>query len=198
MVQEIKYLVWGVILSGNNLMNLIITRSFPPSIGGMQNLMWGLANAISKIDLTKVFADYELNHLDCDNKVSYSIIRVGGAKIIRKYRKAYLINEYLKTNKNIKNIIADHWKSLELIKTNVNKICLIHAKEINHEKGSKINARLLKVLNKVKIVVSNSEFTRKLAVEKGVNPNLIKVINPGVDPVEDIDETNNVSLARIL
>ena len=188
MVQEIKYLVWGVILSGNNLMNLIITRSFPPSIGGMQNLMWGLANAISKIDLTKVFADYELNHLDCDNKVSYSIIRVGGAKIIRKYRKAYLINEYLKTNKNIKNIIADHWKSLELIKTNVNKICLIHAKEINHEKGSKINARLLKVLNKVKIVVSNSEFTRKLAVEKGVNPNLIKVINPGVDPVEDIDD----------
>ena len=188
MVQEIKYLAWGVILSGNNLMNLIITRSFPPSIGGMQNLMWGLANAISKIDLTKVFADYELNHLDCDNKVSYSIIRVGGAKIIRKYRKAYLINEYLKTNKNIKNIIADHWKSLELIKTNVNKICLIHAKEINHEKGSKINARLLKVLNKVKIVVSNSEFTRKLAVEKGVNPNLIKVINPGVDPVEDIDD----------
>ena len=188
MVQKIKYLVWGVILSGNNLMNLIITRSFPPSIGGMQNLMWGLANAISKIDLTKVFADYELNHLDCDNKVSYSIIRVGGAKIIRKYRKAYLINEYLKTNKNIKNIIADHWKSLELIKTNVNKICLIHAKEINHEKGSKINARLLKVLNKVKIVVSNSEFTRKLAVEKGVNPNLIKVINPGVDPVEDIDD----------
>ncbi|RPF74273.1 MAG: glycosyltransferase family 1 protein [Rickettsiales bacterium TMED289] len=169
-------------------MNLIITRSFPPSIGGMQNLMWGLANAISKIDLTKVFADYEENHLNIDNQVSFSIERVGGAKIFRKYRKAYLINEYIKSNKNIKNIIVDHWKSLELIKTNINKICLIHAKEINHDSGTKLNKRVLNVLNNVKTIVSNSEFTKNLAIEKGVNPNLITVIHPGVDPIKEIDE----------
>jgi phosphatidylinositol alpha-1,6-mannosyltransferase len=29
-------------------MYLIVTRSFPPEIGGMQNLMWGLANELSK------------------------------------------------------------------------------------------------------------------------------------------------------
>ena len=188
MARKIKYRVWGVILSGNNSMNLIITRSFPPSIGGMQNLMWGLANAISKIDLTKVFADYEENHLDIDNQVSFSIERVGGAKIFRKYRKAYLINEYIKSNKNIKNIIVDHWKSLELIKTNINKICLIHAKEINHDSGTKLNKRVLNVLNNVKTIVSNSEFTKNLAIEKGVNPNLITVIHPGVDPIKEIDE----------
>ena len=188
MARKIKYRVWGVILSGNNSMNLIITRSFPPSIGGMQNLMWGLANAISKIDLTKVFADYEDNHLDIDNQVSFSIERVGGAKIFRKYRKAYLINEYIKSNKNIKNIIVDHWKSLELIKTNINKICLIHAKEINHDSGTKLNKRILNVLNNVKTIVSNSEFTKNLAIEKGVNPNLITVIHPGVDPIKEIDE----------
>ncbi len=188
MARKIKYRVWGVILSGNNSMNLIITRSFPPSIGGMQNLMWGLANAISKIDLTKVFADYEENHLNIDNQVSFSIERVGGAKIFRKYRKAYLINEYIKSNKNIKNIIVDHWKSLELIKTNINKICLIHAKEINHDSGTKLNKRVLNVLNNVKTIVSNSEFTKNLAIEKGVNPNLITVIHPGVDPIKEIDE----------
>ena len=65
-------------------MNLIITRSFPPSIGGMQNLMWGLANSISKLDIVKVFADYEINHNEFDEKVSFSIERVGGAKILRK------------------------------------------------------------------------------------------------------------------
>ena len=43
-------------------MNLIITRSFPPGIGGMQNLMWGLANQLAKIDMLKVFADHDLNH----------------------------------------------------------------------------------------------------------------------------------------
>ena len=29
-------------------MYLIVTRSFPPEIGGMQNLMWGLTNELSK------------------------------------------------------------------------------------------------------------------------------------------------------
>ena len=79
-------------------MNLMITRSFPPSIGGMQNLMWGLANELAKIDILKVFADFELNHNDFDEKVSFTIERVGGFKIFRKYRKAYLVNEYIKSN----------------------------------------------------------------------------------------------------
>ena len=29
-------------------MYLIVTRSFPPEVGGMQNLMWGLTNELSK------------------------------------------------------------------------------------------------------------------------------------------------------
>ena len=29
-------------------MYLIATRSFPPEIGGMQNLMWGLTKELSK------------------------------------------------------------------------------------------------------------------------------------------------------
>ena len=75
-------------------MYLIITRSFPPSLGGMQNLMWGLVNSLSKINLIKVFADYEINHEEFDSNVSFTISRVGGPKLIRKYRKIYL---FLKT-----------------------------------------------------------------------------------------------------
>ena len=169
-------------------MNIIVTRSFPPSVGGMQNLMWGLARAISKCDLTKVFADYEPHHEKYDETVPFTIERIGGAKIFRKYRKAYLINEYLKDNKNVKNIISDHWKSLELIKTNKNKICLIHSKEINHDIDSRLNKRVLGVLNKVKYVIANSEYTKNLAIEKGVQPELLKVINPGVDPIEKTEK----------
>ena len=29
-------------------MYLIVTRSFPPELGGMQNLMWGLSRELSK------------------------------------------------------------------------------------------------------------------------------------------------------
>ena len=43
-------------------MYLIVTRSYPPILGGMQNLMWGLSNELSKNYMIKVFADYEINH----------------------------------------------------------------------------------------------------------------------------------------
>jgi len=112
-------------------MYLIVTRSFPPEIGGMQNLMWGLSRELSKNFMIKVFADYVEDHKSHDEKASFSIERVGGIKLLRKYRKAQLINEFIKENK-IEGIIADHWKSLELIKTNKKKYCLIHSKEINH------------------------------------------------------------------
>ena len=126
-------------------MYLIITRSFPPEVGGMQNLMWGLTNSLSKYHMVKVFADYYDGHEKFDKEISFSIERVKGIKLFRKYRKAYLINEFIKKNNNIKAIIADHWKSLELIKTKKKKICLIHSKEINHKNGTSLNKRFLKV-----------------------------------------------------
>tara|TARA_B100000795_G_scaffold147608_1_gene110583 strand:- start:959 stop:2041 length:1083 start_codon:yes stop_codon:yes gene_type:complete len=167
-------------------MYLIATRSFPPEIGGMQNLMWGLTRELSKNYMIKVFADYNENHKVFDEQVSFSIERVSGIKLLRKYRKAQLINEFIKKNK-IKGIIADHWKSLELIKTNKKKICLIHGKEINHEKGTTLNKRALKVLDGVEIIVANSKYTKDLAIQNGVNESKIIIIHPGVDLVQELD-----------
>ena len=169
-------------------MYLIVTRNFPPEIGGMQNLMWGLVSSLSKHDMVKVFADFQDNHLEFDEKVNFSIERIGGPKILRKYRKSYLINEYLNKAKNINWIIADHWKSLELVKSNKKKICLIHSKEINFKKGSWANKKVLKVLNNVDYIVANSKYTKNLAIEKGVYSEKIVVINPGVDPLKKIDD----------
>ena len=168
-------------------MYLIITRSFPPEIGGMQNLMWGLTKELSKDYMIKVFADYQKNYNSFDERVSFSIERVGGIKFLRKYRKSQLINEFIKENK-VKGIIADHWKSLELIKTKKKKICLIHGKEINHERGTNLNKRVLEVLNNVEVVVANSKYTRDLAIECGVEKEKITVINPGVDLVQELDK----------
>mgnify|MGYP006134267873 CR=1 FL=1 len=167
-------------------MYLIVTRSFPPEIGGMQNLMWGLTNELSKNYMIKVFADYYENHKTFDEQVSFSIERVGGIKLFRKYRKAQLVNEFIKGNK-IKGIIADHWKSLELIKTNKKKICLIHGKEINHKKGTNLNKRVLDVLNNVEVVIANSKYTKDLAIQHGVEEDKITVINPGIDLIQELD-----------
>ena len=98
-------------------MHLVVTRSYPPEIGGMQNLMWGLTKTLSKHDLIKVFADDHENAKQFDEKVSFTIERVGGPKIIKKYRKSLLVNNYLSNNK-VKSIIAE----LEETWTNKNNV----------------------------------------------------------------------------
>ena len=171
-------------------MYIVVTRSFPPEVGGMQNLMWGLTCSLAKYNLVKVFADFHENYKEHDQKVSFSIDRVAGIKLLRKYRKSYLVNQFIKKNKNVSCVIADHWKSLELIKTTKKKICLIHSKEINHKKGSFANRRILKVFNNIDQVVANSEYTKNLATEIGINENKIIVINPGVFPPKEINKSS--------
>ena len=174
-------------------MYLIVTRAFPPELGGMQSLMWGLTKEMSKNFMIKVFADYQENHKEFDKNENFSIERVGGIKFLRKIRKAQLVNEFLKENK-VRGIIADHWKSLELINTDKKKYCLIHGKEINHPKGSSLNKRVVKVLNNVEKVIANSEYTKNLAINNGVNKDKVTVINPGVDPAKEL---NKKSLEKV-
>ena len=174
-------------------MYLIVTRAFPPELGGMQSLMWGLTKEMSKNFMIKVFADYQENHKEFDKKENFSIERVGGVKFLRKIRKAQLINEFLKENK-VQGVIADHWKSLELINTDKKKYCLIHGKEINHSKGSSINKRVIKVLDNVEKVIANSEYTKNLAIDSGIKKNKIVVINPGINPAQEL---NKKSLEKV-
>jgi phosphatidyl-myo-inositol dimannoside synthase len=178
-------------------MYLIVTRAFPPELGGMQSLMWGLSKEMSKNFMIKVFADYQKNHKEFDNKENFSIERVGGIKFLRKIRKAQLINEFLKENK-VQGIIADHWKSLELIKTDKKKYCLIHGKEINHFRGSALNKRIIKVLNSAEKIIANSEFTKNLALEKGIDENKLIVINPGVNSVDEVNKKSSEKVESLL
>ena len=77
---------------------------------------------------------------------------------------------------------------MELIKTNKKKICLIHSKEINHNEGTSLNKRILNILNNIDHVVSNSEYTKNLAINCGVNPGKIIVINPGVNQAKELNK----------
>ncbi len=170
-------------------MFILSTRNFPPDIGGMQNLMGGLANALTNHGPVKVFADKSENSEKYDELLKSEIERFGGIKLLRKYRKANRIIDYVENKKNVRSIFFDHWKSAEKINfekiKNIPTFCLIHSKEINHPKGSALNKRVLNSLNNIRYIISNSKFTKKLAITIGVAEKKIYVINPGCDePIE--------------
>ena len=57
-------------------MFLVATRNFPPEIGGIQNLMEGLSNALLNHGPVKVFADNYDNFENYDQKSKLNIQRV--------------------------------------------------------------------------------------------------------------------------
>jgi phosphatidyl-myo-inositol dimannoside synthase len=170
-------------------MFLVVTRNFPPELGGMQNLMEGLSNALLNHGPIKVFAEAHNEAENYDQNSKLSIERVSGLKIFRKYRKANLIKEFLEFNE-ARASFFDHWKSIENIDKNIlektKSFCLIHSKEINHPVGSSLNKRVLNALTKADHVIANSKFTKEFAMKLGVKN--VTVINPGCNYPIPINE----------
>ena len=173
-------------------MFLVSTRNFPPDIGGIQNLMEGLSNALLDHGPVKVFVDKFENSEKYDQNSKLNIQRVSGFKIFRKYRKANLVKEFINNN-DLRAVFFDHWKSIENVdKSVINKtksFCLIHSKEINHPIGSSLNKRMINALNKANFIIANSNFTKNLVLKLGYKNKNIKTINPGCNyPIKVNDE----------
>lgn len=181
-------------------MFLIVTRNFPPDIGGIQILMGGLSESLINHGPVKVFTYEYPNSNTYDSKSSINIERVKGIKLFRKYRKANLINNFINENPNIRALIADHWKSLELIKTEyfkkIKTFCLLHSKEINHEVGSTLNKRLIKSTSNADFIIANSNFTKELAIKVGIDPSKINIIFPGIYKPNDIENTSKIKAEK--
>ena len=165
-------------------MFVVITRNFPPDIGGIQSLMEGLSKELINHGPVKIFADNYINCVNYDQNSNLDILRVHGFKIFRKFRKAHIVNEYLKNNK-VKGVFFYHWKSLEHIQqkylNDYSNFCLIHGKEINHPLGSSLNSRMNKAFKKAKFIIANSQYTKELGVKMGLEKNKIHVIHPGTN-----------------
>ena len=170
-------------------MFLVVTRNFPPELGGMQNLMEGLSNALLNHGPVKVFAEATSEIEIYDQNSNLNIERVSGFKIFRKYRKANLVKEFIKSNE-IRAVFFDHWKSIENLEKNIldrtKTFCLIHSKEINHPVGSSLNKRVLNALAKADHVIANSKFTKEFAIKLGIKN--VTVINPGCNYPIPINE----------
>ena len=179
-------------------MFLVSTRNFPPELGGMQNLMEGLSKALLNHGPVKVFADGDDEAKVYDQNSKLNIERVAGFKIFRKYRKANLVKEFIKSNQ-IRATFFDHWKSIENIDAEILKttksFCLIHSKEINHPAGSSLNKRVIKALQKSDNVIANSRFTKELALKLGIKN--VTVINPGCNYPIKVHEESKIYAKKI-
>ena len=179
-------------------MFLVSTRNFPPELGGMQNLMEGLSKALLNHGPVKVFADGDDEAKVYDQNSKLNIERVAGFKIFRKYRKANLVKEFIKSNQ-IRATFFDHWKSIENIDAEILKttksFCLIHSKEINHPVGSSLNKRVIKALEKSDNVIANSRFTKELALKLGIKN--VTVINPGCNYPIKVHEESKIYAKKI-
>ena len=182
-------------------MFLIVTRTYPPDVGGMQSLMGGLSESLLDHGPVKVITYEYPNSNIYDNKSSINIERVKGIKIFRKFRKANLANNFISENPNIRALIADHWKSLELIKAEyfkkIKTFCLLHSKEINHEVGSSLNKRLIRSTNNADYIIANSNFTKELAIKVGIDKSKINIIFPGIQRPKKIENILKIKAEKI-
>ena len=67
-------------------MFLIVTRNFPPYLGGIQVLMGGLSESLLSHGPVKVFAFENENSFTYDKKTTADIVRVKGIKLFKKYQ----------------------------------------------------------------------------------------------------------------
>ena len=185
----------------NQSKNIVIsTQCFSPVLGGIENLMKGLADNLYKKKFNIfVFADSknlsdEEKH---DKSLSYEIVRYRGLKIIRKKRKSRDIKKFINFKKNINSIFCDSWKSAEnLIKNKIVKsekiFCLAHGNDILINKNIIKKKRIRKTLSEIRHIIANSYFTKKKITDLGIKSSKIKVIYPGIEyQYFDFKKNNN-------
>ena len=177
-------------------MILILTQCFPSRIGGIESLISNLAVGLSKNENTIVFADrhnfYHDNIFDQKHKESFLVRRTGGIKFFRR-RKKIKEMKLLIMSKQVKLVIADSWKSLELAIDFLNSndipvFCLAHGNELLSKKIKKLKT-IKDIYNKSTKVIANSLYTKDL-IKKIISPSTtVEFIYPGAFDLRNLNAT---------
>ncbi|MEX2352962.1 MAG: glycosyltransferase family 4 protein, partial [Gammaproteobacteria bacterium] len=163
------------------------TQNFPPATGGIENLMYSLASALTAEGRSiTVFADrsHGKDTADFDRSCNFKIIRYSGIKPWRRRKKARALEVFGKQAEHKPAIlIADSWKSLEHPDCHDYSriLCLAHGSELPQQPASSKLLRLQKALSKATYIVANSHYTATQLQAYISDPNKIKVIHPGID-----------------
>ena len=61
-----------------------------------------------------------------------------------------------------------------------------------------LNKRVNKILNSAEKVIANSEYTKNLSIQSGVEQEKVVVINPGVSPPQELNKTSLTKVESLL
>lgn len=177
-------------------MILVLTQCFPPTVGGIESLMAGLAEAlVASGRQVQVLADGSDDGADAARP--YDIRRFNGVKLTRRMRKG---RDATRCGRKSELIIADSWKSLEWLPRmpGVRVHCLAHGMEFpSHPRLDKAR-RIRRALAKADLVLANSRYTaeqarRYLAAGAG-----LQVATPPIPPQPAVDPSAATWLAERL
>jgi glycosyltransferase involved in cell wall biosynthesis len=132
----------------------IPTQTFPPQVGGMENVMVALAQKLSA-------AGNSVTVLPKDRPVGsfpYQIVQKRVPKILRSsFKKAYL-SKHAKTEDLI---ICDSWKSVAAVPKDLGRLLVLaHGQE--YLKSGRRAKRVQKALNRATHIIASSNFTLNL------------------------------------
>ena len=113
------------------------------------------------------------------------------------------VKNFIESNE-VKLIIADSWKSLEIgidyfNNKKIPTICLAHGNELLSSNPNK-NKRINQTLNKTNSIISNSNYTKSLVSRVTKSHSDINVIYPGASDFRNLKENkiNNINGKPIL
>jgi len=153
---------------------LIVTQTFPPRTGGMQNVMEAISKKLANDKETHVFPDHFLtknfNTLDSDFHLHNNYT----PKILRHLIKRKLVS---KVYEDGDIVICDSWKSVNAVPNVVNKIIVLaHGQEyLSTMKKSKL---IKKSLDRATHIICSSNYTSNLVDKLNITKTNKSVIPP--------------------
>ena len=169
---------------------IIVTQTFPPRIGGMQDVMKTLAIKLSSDFETIVLPDHFIPYGHPIFKTKINFIFSNFPKIIRKFVKKIKLRKILLSDDII---ICDSWKSINAVPKKVKKIIVLaHGQEfLSSTKKFKL---IQKSLNKANYIVCSSQYTHDLIEKLNITKTNKTIIPPTYSLVKPKQKIKNLKM----
>ena len=163
---------------------LIVTQTYPPRTGGMQNVMNAISNKLASLNETHVFPDHYFKSKDSSSKIF--IHNNFAPKLIRPLIKKTLVS-FIYENEDI--VICDSWKSLNAVPSKAKKIIVLaHGQEFLSIK--KKRKRIENNLKTVSSIICSSSYTSTLINDLNISK-VPRIVIPPTYSLKAISNNRN-------